>query len=581
MEATAILEREARPQTRPLFTWPMRAAFVLALAALLFFVRLGERALWSEEVRWAQIPREMISSGDYLWPTINGKTYYDKPLGSYWLVLIASWLTGEVNETSARLPSAACGLVGVLLSILIARRLYGDDAAILAGVILATSFSFVFFARTAAADIENVTGILAVLWVFLRNEHRPPGAWTVILWLLMALTSLAKGLLGFALPIVILGVYSSFAANSPQRKQGMPLLMLRACLRLIERNRWFFNRMTLFALPLAVCVYLGPFLLSMACGGSAEGLQMVYRENLQRFFDPVNHRGPIYLYAGAIFVLLAPWSLLLPAALWPTTTVGEEARRGRVFALAYFWGTFVFFTLSASRRSYYLLPILPAGAFLIASLLTQREPLVRGASLLLRTGFFLLATALFVSGVALAPLQPFFPEPWNRLPELPCPVAFAIFWLVCAGSIGFTSAKLEPRRIALCSSVIAASAMAYWYVFALPAVEIYRTQKPFAQAVKDRIGTEPNLALYRTRDIVYYLDAPGPLAEYATQEEMQNAIEAGRVTRLILRRGDWESLKLDGTVRVEEAIQPWENATHAKMKLVLVEVQAVQSAVNK
>src|SRR5205823_1008891 len=153
-----------------------------------------------------------------------------------------SWLTGEVNETSARLPSAACGLLGVLLSMLIARRLYGDDAALLTGVILATSFSFVFFARTASADMENVTGILAVLWVFLRNEDHPPGAWTLLLWLLMALTSLTKGLLGFVVPIMILGLYATFAAPG-WRVVG-----------LIERNRWFFNRLTLAAIPLAALV---------------------------------------------------------------------------------------------------------------------------------------------------------------------------------------------------------------------------------------------------------------------------------------------------------------------------------------
>ncbi len=491
---------------------------------------------------------------------------------------------------------------------LIARRLYGDDTAILTGAILATSFSFVFFSRTAAADIENVAGILAVLWVFLRNEHRPPGVWTLVLWLLMALTSLTKGLLGFVVPIMIVGVYATFAAP------GWRVAML------IERNRWLFNRMTLTALPLAVCVYLGPFLLSMACGGSADGLAMVYRENLQRFFDPVNHRGPIYLYVGAIFVLMAPWSLLLPAAFWPAGTVSNEARRGRVFALAYFWGTFAFFTLSASRRSYYLLPILPAGAFLIARLLTQREPVARGVQVLLRTGFFLLATAVGVSALALAPLHGFLPEPWDHLPGLPGPIAFAIAWLIAAACIILTFVRLEPGRIAWSFGINAAAFMMYLYVFALPAIEIHRTQKPFADAVRAEIagnadagslppgelanrkpkvhkshignglrevadlptgGSWAGVAFYRTREIVFYLDAPMPLREMQKPEELGQAIAEGRIRWLIVRRRDWDSLKLAGTVRVAETIQPWEGAGPAETKLVLVEVEAVQSAVNK
>ena len=70
------------------------AAGVMILAAILFFARLGARALWSSEFRWAEIAREMRLTGNYFWPTINGRLYYDKPLASYWLVLWAADLTG-------------------------------------------------------------------------------------------------------------------------------------------------------------------------------------------------------------------------------------------------------------------------------------------------------------------------------------------------------------------------------------------------------------------------------------------------------------------------------------------------------
>src|SRR5438067_10741383 len=93
----------------------LAAAVVLALGAILFFVRLGDRALWTMELRWAEIPREMQMHNDFFWPTINGRSYYDKPLGSYWLVVAASRLTGALDETAARLPSAVAGLLGVVL----------------------------------------------------------------------------------------------------------------------------------------------------------------------------------------------------------------------------------------------------------------------------------------------------------------------------------------------------------------------------------------------------------------------------------------------------------------------------------
>ena len=63
---------------------------ILLASALLFLTRLGDRAVVSEEVRWAEVAREMHISGDYFHPTINGQLYYDKPVGSYWLILLAA-----------------------------------------------------------------------------------------------------------------------------------------------------------------------------------------------------------------------------------------------------------------------------------------------------------------------------------------------------------------------------------------------------------------------------------------------------------------------------------------------------------
>src|SRR5215472_14557913 len=115
-----------------------RACFggVVLLTAILFFVRLGARALWSSEFRWAEIAREMLVTSNYFWPTINGHVYYDKPLGSYWLVLFSTPFTGGLNETATRLPSAIAGLFAVMLLMLLVRQLYDARTAVLSGIIL-------------------------------------------------------------------------------------------------------------------------------------------------------------------------------------------------------------------------------------------------------------------------------------------------------------------------------------------------------------------------------------------------------------------------------------------------------------
>ena len=71
---------------------------ILAATSLLFGLRLGDREVVSEELRFAEVAREMRATGDYFHPTINGKSYYDKPLGSYWLIVAAS----QIETASSR-----------------------------------------------------------------------------------------------------------------------------------------------------------------------------------------------------------------------------------------------------------------------------------------------------------------------------------------------------------------------------------------------------------------------------------------------------------------------------------------------
>ena len=425
----ATPKSQSRFSATPSHGAPPRMMAWRTLATVMFFARLGARALWSSEFRWAEIAREMQLTSRYFWPTINGRVYFDKPLGSYWLVLAATGLTGGLDETSARLPCAIAGLLGVWLVMLVGRRLYDGRTALLAGLILATSFSFVFFSRHASADVETVTGEWAVFALFLRNEQRQDGWWVVGQWLVMAATSLTKGLLGYVLPLMVLGVYSCLADGSGElgRRLARGPVVGRIGW-LIERNRWLFNWKSLVAIPLGLAVYYVPFAISAARTGSEKGLEMVYRENVVRFFHPFDHRGPIYLYCYVIFALMMPWSAFLPAALaeahrkpinGPEEIAGREgaAARGHRFALVYFWATFIFFTLSGSRRSYYLLPILPAGALLVArTLATPIEALSPLTRRLLWLGYAVIAIAVVGGAIVMIPLPWIFKGPMATLP---------------------------------------------------------------------------------------------------------------------------------------------------------------------
>jgi 4-amino-4-deoxy-L-arabinose transferase-like glycosyltransferase len=535
---------------------------VAVLAGLLFGLRLGERALWSEEVRWAQIPREMLTTGDRLHPTINGHTYYDKPLGSYWLVLAATWIRGnaDVDELAARLPSCIAGVLGVICLMGIARRLYDERTAALAGLVLATEYAYVNFARTAAADAENVAGILLALWIYVRHRDRP-GPWVVALWVVMAATSLTKGLLGFVLPILVIGLDRLFDPALPG-----PMLSVR---RAIASQRWLLTPWSLLAVPLAALVYLGPFLLS------GDGLDMVKRENVQRFYNPANHVGPVWLYLYVIFELAAPWSLLLPAALWQHLRRSPESvdeRRSDRFTTIFFFAIFLFFTAAASRRSYYLLPILPATAILIARLLTTPK-LLAGSRRWLTAAWIVLAIGVALAGAALWPDLSNLPEPWNRLPPLPEPRWYVMAWLVSLAAVGIGFTRLGEGRIAGPMAAIAVVGLACLNLAFFPAVERYRPGRPFAAQVRHLVGDDwPHLAYYRNRELVYYLAAPGPIAEYdqPRTQELRAALASGAVRFVLMRSKDAERFTDWAQLAAEEPTHPWYDPTQRDNRLVLL-----------
>ena len=560
------------------------------LAAVLFFARLGARALWSSEFRWAEIAREMQLTSRYFWPTINGRVYFDKPLGSYWLVLAATRLTGGLDETSARLPCAIAGLLGVWLVMLVGRRLYDGRTALLAGLILATSFSFVFFSRHASADVETVTGELAAFALFLRNEQRQDGWWVVGLWLVMAATSLTKGLLGYVLPLMVLGVYSCLAdgwAELGRRLSRGPVLGRIGWL--IERNRWLFNWKSLVAIPLGVAVYYVPFAISAARTGSEKGLQMVYRENVVRFFHPFDHRGPIYLYFYVIFALMMPWSAFLPAALAEAHRkpfVGPEgiadragtAGRGHRFALVYFWATFIFFTLSGSRRSYYLLPILPAGALLVArTLATPVEALSTLGRRLLCLGYAVIAIAVIGGAIVMIPPQWIFKGPMATLPAAPDRAIYAICWAVSLLAVLYTLSRFNTRRVAASTAVVGALFLGYLFIFAMPAADKWRGEKRFAEDIRQQMGPATSgVVLYKTVGPLYYLDLPNPLPYYDDAGKLKQDALDNKLRWVIVRRRDRRDLvnQLGGSSKVvasEEAF-PFEARQHVLNKEVLVAV---------
>ena len=542
---------------------------VLLLAASLFFIRLGDRSLWGSEGRWSEVTREMRLTQDYFWPTINGRVYYDKPLLSYWLIAAAARLTGDVDELASRLPSALAGLLGIVLLMVLTRRLYDGRTAIFAGCILATCYGYVFWSRTASADVETVTGVLAALTLYFCNRERRHGWWIVGLWLIMAVTALTKGLQGFALPLLVIGVYSLIA----QGWRNLADKLLHGSLKdrvawFVTQNEWLFNRMTLLAVMIAGLIYASTFVASLLVTNSNLGLFMVLRENVLRFVEPFDHKGPIYLYAYTIFALMAPWCLFLPAALVHAHSSAPAGKSDR-FVLAYFWATFIFFTLSGSRRDYYLLPILPAAAILVARLfVSTRETWSRWVRWLARGGYVLSASIVLLIVVATG-ITSFLPllrfGAMNHLPALLAQSVWFGFWLFLAMLIVLVPVfwNLLPQRLAFSMLFTAYSFMLFLFVYVLPKNEPLRGEKAFAQTVRATLdGHLDKLVLYKTRgaNLVYYLGADKPIPEFFDSRSLASRIDNNTDTWIVADESDSPSLPFAISTITRSVDYRWEKS---------------------
>jgi len=92
-----------------------RGAIALLLAfALIWFSNLEYRRLvHPDEGRYAEIPREMAASGDWVTPRLNGIKYFEKPALQYWLTAAAYEAFG-VHQWTARLWPALSGFLGFI-----------------------------------------------------------------------------------------------------------------------------------------------------------------------------------------------------------------------------------------------------------------------------------------------------------------------------------------------------------------------------------------------------------------------------------------------------------------------------------
>jgi 4-amino-4-deoxy-L-arabinose transferase-like glycosyltransferase len=345
------------------------------LGALLFLPGLGRHDVWNpDEARYAEVAREMPLLGQWAVPHLNGQVYSQKPPLLFWSIALFGRLTGGLDATAARLPSALAAIGSLLLVYAIGRRVFGRRAAWIAAAAFATCFKVIWQGRFGQIDML-LTGLVTLgVWFWVRGytERRPE--LNYFFFLAAGLATLAKGPVGLLPPLLSI---LAFLAVTRDREELKRLRIGRGLLL------W----------ALVVLAWLVPAGLD---AGPDYLRQIVFRQNVTRYANPWHHFAPPWYYLGILPGEFFPWSFLLPVAIvagWkrlvrpdgirsdatqPTAIleessraldrlVGERARAGFLFCLCWAVVTLVFFSISPAKRSVYILTMYPALALLVGA----------------------------------------------------------------------------------------------------------------------------------------------------------------------------------------------------------------------
>ncbi|MBS0155500.1 MAG: glycosyltransferase family 39 protein [Nitrospira sp.] len=500
---------------------PMPLLLLLLLSGLLFFIGLGNMGLTDrDEGRNAEAGREMFASGDFVTPTFNGELRVAKPVFVYWLMAMSYHIFG-VNEFAARFPSALFGVGLIVMHYLFLTRLRGPTIGLYGALMLLLNIEILALGRMAITDSVLIFFTTLSLYSFWLGLHEPGAGrhWIWGFYAGMALATLTKGPVGFAVPLITVLLY------------------------LLATRRWqlFWERGAPLTGMLIFFILAGPWYAAMfLIHGDAYSTEAKVH-TVGRFLAPMEGHGVGWWFYFPVLLLgFYPWSSFLPAGLyrayvsWRTFRTqqselpapAESASDDELDWFMGFWivGVFIFFSLSSTRLPHYIGPLFPACAILAASYWAQglQDP----ATKWLRASIHGLMGLGYLLAVGLASAPALFAKFSGKMvKEFPLAAQFdlgpgpyvgSMIVVVAMGLVGYFGLNDEKRGLAF---GVAGGALASVFLVAIltvvPGLNRYAIAPPQELAyaaglnldAKDQLiafgSTRPSFAFYARRTLSF------------------------------------------------------------------------------
>lgn len=475
-----------------------RAVLVLMLiaASVLFLAGLGGSSLWDQdEAKYTQVAREILQTGDPITLHVNGSPWFVHPPLYMWLQAATGWAFG-FSEFTARVWSALFGVVGLLVTYLLGRMLFGTRTAVLGTIVLMTMFQYFAQSRLAIFDVALVAFMLLASDALLRSlrESSPRLAVWAFAW--AGLGTLTKGPIALLLPGLVAAAF----------------LWLRR-----DRVRWqvpWFRAIAAYAL-------LGTpwYLVEWIRHGWPFVRTVIGYYTVTRFLGVVEGQaGPWWYYAPVFGIGAFPWTAFLVAMIF------YHARRtrddGSLIVLLWCGITVVFYSVAGTKLPNYVLPAYPMAALGIASMWEggfSGEARAR-RHLTAAVAFTVAALILFAAEIA-AFGQVKYPADFAALQHHLLLAAIVVgVWLMGASTL-YAMRRLAVSFTAFAGTMVLLAAILISRT--LPLVEAHRPAKVVAAAIRQELSpgtvlvgvdlSDNQTLLYYTNHHIIWMDDPDGL----------------------------------------------------------------------
>jgi 4-amino-4-deoxy-L-arabinose transferase-like glycosyltransferase len=319
--------------------------------------RLTALTIRGEEPRWACVAQEMIATGDYIVPRLQGEPFPDRPPLNSWAMVVAAQLTGELDLVAIRLPSLLATVLTVAVIYLYARRYLSPGGAFAASACYATFGLILQLGRVAESDALLTLFLTCALlcWHAAYERRRDPRVAWLAGYVFAALAALCKGPQG---PVYFVAITAAY-------------LGLRRDWRFLF-SRWHVAGLATFAA--VVAAWLVPFAVKLGADSAwrvwMEGGHLSSRFQVASWSKAFSHWAE---FPFEVFGSMLPWSFLLPVVFtrWFWRGVGE-ARPLATFVVTAFLVALPTCWLPTESRPRYLMSLYPMVA-LVVGLIVERS----------------------------------------------------------------------------------------------------------------------------------------------------------------------------------------------------------------